>query len=324
MPHELTIGEILDGRFKMTGLLSEGGMARIYCAVDMERDEHVAIKVPLMQYESDPRYYRQFQREREILSSLDHPAVLRTIGVDEQVRSRPYMVTELLEGQTLEQMLALQSPMDMRQATNIIVRLCDALAHIHDKGIVHRDLKPGNIMLCTDGTMRILDFGLAITPHHKRVTGLSGSLGTPVYMAPEQVRGRPGDARVDVYALGSILYELTTGARPYPMEDHEESAYARLTGDPAAPRQLNPALSPAMEETILRAVARNPDQRYQKCTDLKHDLENPDHVQITGLSNNLESPRPYRPMLRLAIGWLLLACIPLVLFALIYFLSHRH
>ncbi|HUO09390.1 MAG TPA: serine/threonine-protein kinase [Phycisphaerae bacterium] len=324
MPHELAIGEILDGRFKMTGLLSEGGMATIYRAVDLERDQHVAIKVPLMKYESEPAYYRQFQRERDILSSLDHPAVLKTVNVDDDARSRPYMVTELLDGQTLEQLLLQQSPMDVKQATRIIIRLCDALTHIHDKGIVHRDLKPGNIMLCADGSMRILDFGLAITPRHKRVAGLSGSLGTPVYMAPEQVRGRPGDARVDVYALGSILYELTTGVRPYPMEDLEEAAYARLTGDPAAPRHLNPAISPEMEETILRAVARDPDRRYQSCSELKQDLESPEHMRVTGLSSQLESPRPYRPMLRLALGWLMLAAIPLFLFAIIYFLGHRH
>jgi serine/threonine-protein kinase len=214
----------------------------------------------------------------------------------------------------------------MDRAVRIVIRLCEALAYVHDQGVVHRDIKPGNIMICADGTLRILDFGLAITPAHKRVAppGLAGTVGTAVYMAPEQVRGRRGDTRVDVYAVGCILYELTTGSRPYPLEDPEESAFARLTGDPAAPRQLNPEISAELEEIILRAVTRNPSQRYANCQALQQHLENPQAVFVSGLSGRLEPSRPYRPLRRLVVRWLLLSAIPLAIFGAMYMLSHKH
>jgi serine/threonine-protein kinase len=216
--------------------------------------------------------------------------------------------------------------MNIQRATKLVARLCEALTYIHRQGVIHRDLKPGNIMLCADGSLRILDFGLAISSRQKRaaLSRLPGSVGTPVYMAPEQVRGRRGDARVDIYALGSILYELTTGSRPYPMEDPEEAAHARLTGDPVAPRLLNADISPELEEIILRALARDPARRYGTCHALQADLEQPEHIQVTGLCSRLEQPRPYRPLTRLMLFWAILTAIPLASFALIFLLRQRH
>ena len=326
MGYEVQIGDVLDERFEITGLLSQGGMATVFRARDLRADVPVAVKVPLMKYESSPTFFRQFQREESIAAGLDHPAVIRVVKLDERERGRPYIVTELLEGQTLDRLIAARTAIDLAIAVGLVCRLCEALAYIHSQGVVHRDLKPGNIMCCADGTLRIFDFGLAITPTQKKVAppGLAGDLGTLVYMAPEQVRGRRGDARVDVYALGSILYELATGKRPFPMEDQEEAAMARVTGDPAAPRQINPEIAPELEEIILRAVARDPDLRYPSCQALQHDLERPSEVHVTGLAGKLTEPRAYRPLTWLGFKWLALATIPLLAFALILFLSRHH
>jgi len=324
MGYEVEIGEVLDERFKITGLLNEGGMARVFRATDLNTRSEVAVKIPLMQFESDPTFFRQFQREESIAASLDHPHVIRIIKPE--ARSRPYIVTELLDGRTLDSLMAGGLRLDLPSAVGLIIRLCDVLTYIHRQGVVHRDLKPGNIMCCADGTLRLFDFGLAITPNQKQVapSGLKGDLGTLVYMAPEQVRGKRADARTDVYALGSILYEMATGQRPFPMEDQEESAMARTTGDPIAPRKLNPDLSPELEEIILRAIARDPELRYPNCETFKHDLENPHAVGVTGLADRLTAPRPYRPLTSLAFKWLLFATIPLIAFALLLFLSRRH
>ena len=325
MGYDIEIGQVLDRRFRITGLLSEGGMAKVFRALDLATLGEVAVKVPLMKYESDPTFYRQFQREEAIAGALDHPSVIRIIKVDESARSRPYIVTELLEGRTLDTLIP-DRTMDLTFAISVMTRLCDVFSYIHQQGVVHRDIKPGNIMCCNDGSIRVLDFGLAITPTQKKVapSGLAGDIGTLVYMAPEQARGKRGDARVDVYALGSILYEMATGHRPFPMEDQEEAAMARVTGDPPAPCQLNPEIAPELEEIILRAVARQPEQRYPNCEAFKKDLEDPHKVCVTGLATRLTPPRPYRPLLGLGIKWLAFTIIPLVAFALLYFFSHHH
>jgi serine/threonine-protein kinase len=326
MGYDLEIGEVLDRRFKITGLLSQGGMARVFRALDLTTRAEVAVKVPLMQFESDPTFFSQFQREESIAAALDHPSVIRVLRIDDSFRTRPYIVTELLEGQTLDALLLNRPSIDLNFAVSLVCRLCDAFAYIHRQGVVHRDLKPGNIMCCTDGSLRILDFGLAITPTQKRVapSGLAGNLGTLVYMAPEQVRGKRGDTRVDVYALGSILYELATGQKPFSMEDQEEAAMARVTGDPTAPRQLNHDISPELEEIILHAVARDPHLRYPNCEAFKHDLEHPGEVRATGLAANLTSPRPYHPLTHLGVKWLAFTAIPLAVFALLYVFGHHH
>ena len=285
MGYEVEIGQVLDRRFKITGLLSQGGMATIFRALDLATRGEVAVKVPLMRYESDPTLFRQFQREESIAAALHHPGVIRVLKLDDDARTRPYIVTEMLAGKTLDTVLQERPSLDLPFAVNLVCRLCDVLTYIHAQGVVHRDLKPGNIMLCADGTLRIFDFGLAITPAQRQIapSGLAGGLGTLLYMAPEQARGKRGDARVDVYALGSILYELATGHRPFPMEDPEEAAMARVTGDPVAPRTLNADVKPELEEIILRAIARDPDRRYPNCEVFKHDLESPHLVHVTGL-----------------------------------------
>jgi serine/threonine protein kinase len=326
MGYDVEIGHVLDRRFKITGLLSQGGMAKVFRALDLATRGEVAVKVPLMQFESHPTFFSQFQREESIAAALDHPSVIRVIRIDDSDRTRPYIVTELLEGQTLDALLLNRPSIDLNFAVSLVCCLCEAFAYIHRQGVVHRDLKPGNIMCCTDGTLRILDFGLAITPTQRQVApaGLAGNLGTLVYMAPEQVRGKRGDARVDIYALGSILYEMTTGQKPFSMEDQEEAAMARVTGDPPAPRLLNPNISPELEEIILRAVARDPNLRYPNCEVFKHDLKHPAEVRMAGLAAGLTPPRPYRPLTRLGVKWLALAAIPLVLFALIYVFGRHH
>ena len=326
MGYEVEVGQVLDDRFKITARLSEGGMAIVFRAHDLATRQDVAVKVPLMHFESDPIFFRQFQREESIASMLDHPNVIRIVHRDDATRTRPYIVTELLEGQTLESLMLERQARDLKFAVELVIRICDIFSYIHLRGGVHRDLKPGNIMYCRDGSLRILDFGLAITPLQKQIAphGLAGDLGTFVYMAPEQVRGKHTDSRADIYAIGSILYELATGKRPFPMEDQEEAAMARVTGDPIAPRLINPVISPQLEEIILRAVARDPDQRYLSCDTFKYDLEHQREVHISGLASHLTPPRPYRPLTRLGLKWLAFAAVPLILFILLFIFGHRH
>jgi serine/threonine-protein kinase len=180
--------------------------------------------------------------------------------------SRPYAAMEYLEGETLWDRLQRSRPLPIDNALCLAVLVCDAMEHLREHGVVHRDLKPTNLMVCRDGSIRIMDFGLARGGAGRRLTFMASAagMGTVDYMAPEQLKGRPGDHRMDVYSLGAILYEMTTGRVPY---DDQPDPYsmmtARLVGDPVAPRAHNPALPPEVEEIVLRALAREPADRYQ-------------------------------------------------------------
>jgi len=324
--NEPQVGQIFDERFEITDIISRSGMSSVYKATDLKTGRLVALKVPLLKLESDPAFFSRFEREEEIGRALDHPAILKIIPVDPKERSRPYLVMEYLVGQTLDEVMQQTKPMPEVEVLRIVSRVCDALDYLHKHEVVHRDLKPQNIMLCNDGSLRIMDFGIAKAASSKRITfgGFSPTLGTPDYMAPEQVKGQRGDERTDIYSLGAILYEMLTGHLPFEGQNAYQVMNARLVGDPVAPRVHNPALKPEVEEIVLHAMARTPNDRYQTAAAFKADLDAPQNVHVTGRANRLQAPVLAKRAWRVVRIALLAIAVPVVLFFLILLmLTHR-
>jgi serine/threonine protein kinase len=318
---EVGVGSLLDGRFEITDVIAKSGMASLFKANDRKSGKAVAIKIPHLQFESDVAGFERFKREEEIGLKLDHPHILKFIAVEN--KSRPYMVTEYLEGQTLSELLKSVHPLPEPDGVKIASRICEALQYMHEQGVVHRDLKPQNIMLCNDGSIRIMDFGIARAQSARRLTfvGFTPAMGTPDYMAPEQVKGGRGDARTDIYSLGAILYEMTTGEPPFGGDSAYVIMNARVTGDPQAPRKINPKLTPVIEEIILHAMERDPKRRYQSAVEMKKELDDYESVELIGRYTRLQAPQVWKSRFRwlpVVIGFVALQAIFFVLF-LLYF-----
>ncbi len=290
---QLRPGEILDARFVIREAVARSGQATVYRAADMlngHRD--VAIKVPLRKREVDLAGFSNFQHEEEIGLRLAHPFLLKFHAVEEG-KSRPYLVMEYLRGCTLGHLASIRRPIAESDALKLLGFVCEAVGYMHGQGVIHRDLKPVNLMLCCDQTLRVVDFGLSAPPlRHRSVLAQLGNIfGAPEYMAPEQVENGPYDERTDIYALGCVLYELLTGSVPFAHESQWQSAFQRTTGDPIAPRKLNPALSPQAEEIVLHALQRLPDDRYPSMAAFRAELNAPDRVVVTGRCDRLRPPR---------------------------------
>ena len=325
VPSEIANNTILDERFAVIETISRSGMASILKARDLLTDRLVAVKVPHLQFESDVGAFARFQREEEIGQELDHPNILKIYKIETK-RSRPYMVMEFLEGETLNSLLERRSPLAEQEAVGLASQICSALAYLHEQGIVHRDLKPENIMLCTDGTLRVIDFGIAKSARLRRLTfaGFTPTMGTPDYMAPEQVNGRRGDHRTDIYSLGAILYEMTTGQVPFEGESPYVVMNIRTTGDPIAPRQVNDRLTPVVEEIILHALARNPRDRYSDAAAMKAELDDYEKVELVERFRTLQEPRPWKVKFRSAPLIVFFIALQLVGFGLMFwYFSHR-
>jgi serine/threonine protein kinase len=289
---EVSVGESLD-QFQLTEVIARSGMASIFKAIDVNSGQTVAIKIPYIQFESDVIFFGRFMREEEVLRRLHHPNIIRVVTPEH--KSRVYIAMEFIDGGSLREIMQREQPMAPDRAVRIAAQICEAIGYMHQQGIVHRDLKPENILVTRDGMVKIMDFGIALDEQARRLTwsGLSSTIGTPDYMAPEQVDGRRGDARTDIYSLGVILYEMLTGNLPYGGGNIYNVMRAKTNEDPQPPTRFRPALDPALEEVVLHAIERAPKNRYQSAAEMLAQLRDPSRVQVTGRSRRLH-PRNLR------------------------------
>jgi eukaryotic-like serine/threonine-protein kinase len=316
-------GSQLD-HYRMETLVARSGMASIYRATDLRNERPVAIKIPHPEVEADPLFYDRFKREEEIGKKLDHPAVMKVYGDDD--RSRVYMVMEWVDGRLLRQILIEQKKLPIDRAIHITLGICEALEYIHSKGVVHRDLKPENIMVDSEDRVKLIDFGIAGSEGMRRLTfaRLTAAMGTPDYISPEQVKSKRGDARSDVYALGVMLYEMLTGDVPF----HGPSAFAimndRLLNNPVPPRELNPEISPQLQEIIYRALERNPANRYASAREMAHDLRDPSQVGVAERPELRDWKLRRSPRSRQILFYIFVAMIPIVIFGFMLFVALHH
>jgi serine/threonine-protein kinase len=271
---EPSAGDRLD-QYELTDLLARSGMASIWKAIDTESGQPVALKIPHIQFESDVVFSERFRREEEVGQQLDHPNLVKILKPRE--KSGMYMAMELVEGKSLRALLGAKCPMPREQALDVARQLLDACQYLHDHGVVHRDLKPENVLVTRDGRVKILDFGIALFAAERRMTwaGFSSTVGTPDYMAPEQGRGRRGDPRTDLYAVGTMLYEMLTCHLPFESSNPRALLRAKASEEPRPPSYWDPSFDPALEAIILRAIERDPRDRYGSARQMLEDLENP-------------------------------------------------
>jgi serine/threonine protein kinase len=316
----LQLGGLLD-HYRIESVAARSGMASIFRGTDLRTGRQVAIKVPHPEMESDPVFFERFHREEEIGKKLDHPGVMKVMTEDD--RSRVYMVMEWVEGRLLRQILNEQKKLPPERAVRIALGICDALDYIHSHGVVHRDLKPENIMVDAEDHIKLIDFGISANVGSRRLTfaKLSQTMGTPDYISPEQVKGKRGDARSDIYALGVMLYEMLTGKVPFTGPNAFVIMNDRLLNNPVPPREIDPSISPQLQEIIYRALERDPTKRYASAREFAWDLEHQDQVGVAERPELRDWKRRRSPWPQKILFYLMLVMIPVVIFALLLYVA---
>lgn len=280
MPGMLQIGDQFE-HYQIQEHLGQGGMADIYRAYDMVHHRDVAIKIPDATMIGDPAQYERFQRELEVSKSLSHPAILHGLDFGQHNRI-PYLVTELVVGQPLREIIAKEAPLPAERAVELVRKIAEGIAYCHGQDVIHRDLKPENILVTAEGQPVVIDFGLTLTKGSRRVTygSLSATTGTPDYMAPEQIEGKRGDARTDIYALGTILFEMLSAQTPFSGDNQLAVMAAHLNG--SAPRldQVQPGVSPQLAAIVARCLQSSPAERYPTVQALIDALDHPETADL--------------------------------------------
>ncbi|MGW2705095.1 protein kinase domain-containing protein [Streptomyces sp. NPDC001340] len=257
---------VLSGRYELVEKLGQGGMGTVHRGVDRQLRRTVAVKLLSSELAHDPQSRARFRREAHAAAALNHPAVATIHDVGEEPHPdgpRPYLVMEYVQGATLAEVLD-GGPLPVAEAINTACAILDALRHSHERGIVHRDIKPSNIMLTGADTVKVLDFGIAkaFTEAATRITGSGAAIGTPAYLSPEQIGGAEIDHRADLYAMGCLLHELLTGQTPFRGDSPFAVMHQHLYAEPEPVSRFRPQIPPAVEAVILRALRKDPAERF--------------------------------------------------------------
>jgi eukaryotic-like serine/threonine-protein kinase len=274
----MTQARLLGGRYQVGELLGYGGMAEVHRGRDLRLGRDVAIKMLRTDLARDDTFQLRFRREAQNAASLNHPAIVAVYDTGEERgsagESLPYIVMEFVNGRTLKEVLAAEGRLMPRRAMEITAEICSALEFSHRHGIIHRDIKPGNVMMTQNGQIKVMDFGIAraLASGASTMTQTSAVIGTAQYLSPEQARGEAVDARSDVYATGCVLFELLCGQPPFVGDSPVSVAYQHVREDPKAPSHINRDVPPPVDAIVLKALAKNPLNRYQSAAEMRADL----------------------------------------------------
>lgn len=273
----MTTPQHLSDRYELGEILGFGGMSEVHLARDVRLHRDVAVKVLRADLARDPSFYLRFRREAQNAAALNHPAIVAVYDTGEAETDAgplPYIVMEYVNGVTLRDIVHTDGPMPAKRAIEVIADACQALNFSHQHGIIHRDVKPANIMISTTNAVKVMDFGIAraIADSGNSVTQTAAVIGTAQYLSPEQARGDAVDARSDVYSLGCVLYEILTGEPPFVGDSPVAVAYQHVREDPIPPSQRHDGISPELDAVVLKALAKNPENRYQTAAEMRADL----------------------------------------------------
>jgi eukaryotic-like serine/threonine-protein kinase len=272
----MTTPRLLGSRYEIGEILGYGGMAEVHRGRDVRLGREVAVKVLRADLARDPSFQARFRREAQAAASLNHPAIVAVYdtGEEDMLGNQPYIVMEYVEGRTLRDVLKIEGRLMPRRAMEIVADVCAALDFSHRNGIVHRDVKPGNVMITPTGAVKVMDFGIAraVADNAATVTQTAAVIGTAQYLSPEQARGENVDARSDVYSTGVLLFELITGSPPFTGDSPVAVAYQHVRENAPPPSALNPDVPPELDAIVLKAMAKNPANRYQSAGEMRADL----------------------------------------------------
>ncbi len=272
----MTTGRLLSERYELGETLGYGGMSAVHLGRDVRLGRDVAVKVLRADLARDPQVQLRVRREAQYAAALNHPAIVAVYDTGETVSEYgplPYIVMEFVDGRTLRDIVKTEGPMDEQRAMETMADVCAALDFSHRNGIIHRDVKPANIMINNAGAVKVMDFGIArALADGQGVTQTAAVIGTAQYLSPEQARGEQVDARSDVYAAGCVLYELIIGDPPFTGDSPVAVAYQHVREDPTPPSHQNPDVSPAIDAMVLKAMSKNPANRYQSAAEMRSDL----------------------------------------------------
>ncbi len=304
--NDKNIGKKLDGRYEITERIGEGGMADVYRANDVVDKKTVAVKILKKEFAENEEFLRRFRNESKAIALLSHPNIVKIydVGFSDRIQ---FIVMEYIDGITLNEYMEQSSPLDWKDAAHFVMQILRALQHAHNKGIVHRDIKPQNIMMLRDGTIKVMDFGIAKFARENGKTCTDKAIGTVHYISPEQARGAETDEKSDLYSVGVLLFEMLTGKKPFDTETNDPVSIAvmHMQAEVPRPSSIHADLAAGLEEIILKAMQKEPAKRYQSAAEMMNDIEafkeNPEIIfgyfpDVTGEATDDAKTRFFTPV----------------------------